>query len=297
MMEPMDDMEAGKRPDGGADAEGGKAMRIDLDAVLRSRLPRGSRLVPRFVVNWLKRTICQDSLNEMLEVNRGKRGADFCRGVLDHLDIRVDVVGEENLPPADRRRVTIVSNHPLGGLDGMALIAWATERWGCDVKFIVNDLLMAIEPLSDVFVPINKHGGQSRRAIDGIDKAFEGDAPVIVFPAGLVSRMGKDGAIRDLEWQKMFVNKSARYGRDIIPIHFSGHNSSFFYKFARRRTRLGLKFNIEMIYLPREVFRNKGSRFKISIGTVIPASSLTPGAGASRQAAAIKDIVYSLSTD
>lgn len=269
-------------------------MKIDIDAVLRSRLPRGRRLIPRFLVNWLKRTVCQDSLNEMLSVNRGKRGADFCRGVLDHLGITVDVSGEENLPSVSDRRVTIVSNHPLGGLDGMALIAWATDRWGDGVTFIVNDLLMAIEPLSDVFIPINKHGGQSREAVERLDKAFESDAPVIVFPAGLVSRMGADGRIRDLEWQKMFINKSARNGRDIIPVHFSGHNSSFFYKFARRRTRLGLKFNIEMIYLPREVFRNAGARFRISIGKTIPASRLTPGADAARQAAAIKDIVYSL---
>lgn len=271
-------------------------MKIDLDAVLKSRLPRGYKFIPRFIINWLKRTICQDNLNEMLSINRGKRGAEFCRGVLDHLNISVSVANADLLPPSEHKRVTIVSNHPLGGLDGMALIDWATRHWGKGVTFVVNDLLMAIEPLTDVFVPINKHGTQGREALNRLDRAFEADAPVIVFPAGLVSRQGNDGKIADLEWQKMFVNKSIRYNRDIIPIHFDGHNSSFFYKFARRRSRLGLKFNIEMIYLPREVFRSAGSHYTISVGPTIPAADLRGGKEAAATAAKIKEIVYNLSS-
>lgn len=274
-----------------------KELKIDLDAVLQAKLPRGRRFIPKFIVTWLKRTICQDKLNEMLRINRGKRGADFCRGVLDHLNIKVDVANEELLPPATHRRVTIVSNHPLGGLDGMALIDWATRQWGKGVTFVVNDLLMAIEPLREVFIPINKHGAQGREALERLDKAFDADAPVIVFPAGLVSRRGADGTIRDLEWQKMFVNKSIKFGRDIIPIHFDGHNSSFFYKFARRRKRIGLKFNIEMIYLPREVFRSAGSHYTISIGRTIPVGELAGGSKAGETATRIKEIVYALAPD
>lgn len=273
-----------------------EVMKIDLDAVLRARLPRGRKLIPRFAVNWLKRTICQDRLNEMLRINRGRRGADFCRGVLDHLGITVSIANAGLLPPPDHKRITIVSNHPLGGLDGMALIDWATRRWGPGVTFVVNDLLMAIEPLRDVFVPINKHGAQGREALDRLDKAFDADAPVIVFPAGLVSRRGKDGTIADLEWQKMFVNKSIKFHRDIIPVHFDGQNSPFFYKFARRRSRLGLKFNIEMIYLPREVFRSEGSHYTITVGRMIPVADLKGGKYAAQTASRIKETVYSLAS-
>ena len=137
-------------------------LHIDLDAVLRTRMPRYYKFIPRFLIRWLEKTVCQKEMNDMLDYCRGKRDADFCRGVLEHLDITVNIMGSENLPSPSNRRVTIVSNHPLGGLDGMALIKWASEYWGGTVRFIVNDLLMAIEPLSGTFVPINKHGAQSR---------------------------------------------------------------------------------------------------------------------------------------
>ncbi|MCM1450039.1 MAG: hypothetical protein NC082_06825 [Clostridiales bacterium] len=278
----------------GADDKDAAVMRIDLDAVLKTRLPGWYKYIPRFVVAWLERVICQREMNEMLEECRGLRDGDFCRGVMDHLDITVETIGEENLPPVADRRVTIVSNHPLGGLDGMALIDWSTRRWGKGVKFVVNDLLMAIEPLSGTFVPVNKHGGQSRTASGNLDEAMADDNPVIIFPAGLVSRRGKDGVVKDLEWRKMFVNKSIQYGRDIIPVHFNGHNSSFFYKFARLRTRIGLKFNIEMIRLPAEVFKCRGSHFILTIGKYIPWETLEGGASATRQAADIKEVVYQL---
>lgn len=271
-----------------------EVMHIDLDAVLKSRLPKYYRFIPRLLVRWIEKIICQDEMNEMLETCRGKRDSDFCKGVLDHLDIKVTVKGTENLPEPSHRRVTVVSNHPLGGLDGMALIEWAAGYWGTEVKFIVNDLLMAIEPLSGTFVPINKHGNQSRSASQSLDEAMESDVPVIIFPAGLVSRRGDNGAIRDLQWHKMFINKSIKTGRDIIPVHFNGHNSSFFYKFARLRTKLGLKFNIEMVRLPREVFRSRGSHFTISIGKAIPCDSLRGGILSHQEASRIKEIVYDL---
>lgn len=272
-------------------------MRIDIDAVLRDRAPGVRRFMPRWLVRCLERIICQDQLNEMLEVCRGKRDADFCRGVMEHLDIELEVKHADRLPDPSHRRVTIVSNHPLGGLDGMALIDRVTAHWGPGVKFVVNDLLMAIEPLRGTFIPINKHGSQSRGALNSLDSAMASDDPVIVFPAGLVSRHGADGVVKDLEWRKMFVNKSIQYHRDIIPIHFGGHNSGFFYKFARLRTRLGLKLNLEMVRLPAEVFKSRGSHYVMTVGEMIPWTQLEGGVEAAAQAAKIKETVYALSED
>lgn len=268
-------------------------LEINVGEVLRQRIPRYWRFIPRGLVRWLERTVCQDELNRLLRDNFPRRDADFCRGVLDDLGVTVNFHNLDNLPPKEQTRVLFVSNHPLGGLDGMALIDFVRTYYGIAPRFIVNDLLNAVEPLSDTFIPVNKHGAQSREAILRLDDAFASDAPLLMFPAGLVSRRGKKGVVADLEWQKMFVAKARQYGRDIIPLHFYGENSSFFYKFAKFRRRIGLKFNIEMIYLPREVFRSKGKTFDVVVGKPIPHASLDDMPPA-RKAQQIRQMVYDL---
>jgi len=231
-------------------------------------------------------------MNQMLRANAGKSGADFCRGVLSHLGIKYTVDGTENLPAG--RRVIFVCNHPLGGLDGMILIDWLSAIYGNNIKLVVNDLLMAIEPLREVFLPINKHGKQSRFSSVQLDQAMESDNPILIFPAGLVSRKNKSGIIADLEWNKMFIQKSIKFKRPVIPIHFSGQNSSFFYNFAKLRTALGLKFNIEMLRLPKEVFLSRDKQFHICVGRPIDHTKFTGGHNAAAEAGQIKKIVYSL---
>lgn len=268
-------------------------MQIDVDAVLRERLPRHYRYIPRVLIRWIERTVCQQQMNDLLRATAGLRDAEFCRAVLDHLDIHIDVTGDQNLTE-DGRKV-IVCNHPLGGLDGIAMIAYISSVYGPDVRFLVNDLLMAIEPLQGVFLPVNKFGRQTREATKAIDEAFASDVPIVVFPAGLVSRR-LNGVIADLQWQRTVVNKCIAYGRDVIPVHFSGRNSSFFYTFANLRKRFGVKLNVEMVYLPREVFRCRGKRFRITIGEPVRVAELRGGREAQHTADALRERVYALAT-
>lgn len=273
----------------------GAPMSIDLDAVLRKRAPRLRRRMPRWLVRRLEKIICQDEMNEMLRVAGGRRGSAFCRSVLDHLKIDVTVKGLDLLPPVSDTNVLFICNHPLGGLDGIALIDFVASRYGVEPLFVVNDLLMAIEPLRDVFVPINKHGSQSRASARAVDEAFASARPLIIFPAGLVSRRQRHGVIADMQWQKMFIAKARACSRTIIPLYFSGRNSSFFYKFAKFRASLGLKFNIEMVRLPREVFRAAGSHFDILIGNpVAPGDIMLPGESMRDAADRLRNQVYDL---
>lgn len=251
--------------------------------------------MPRFVVRGLERIICQDKLNALLENNFPLRGADFCEGVLCDLDVHLKIEGEENLP-ADPR-VIVAANHPLGGLDGMSMISWLTRHYSMPVHFVVNDLLMAVEPLTDSFVPVNKHGRQSRGTCQSLDAILEGNDPVVVYPAGLCSRLQDNGKIEDLAWNKMFIAKAIESRRDIVPVHFEGRNSSLFYRVARWRVKLGIKFNIEMALLPREVFRAAGSTFTIRCGKPIPWQSLRGGKEAVAQAEEVKNTVYSLAQE
>ncbi|MCM1356378.1 MAG: 1-acyl-sn-glycerol-3-phosphate acyltransferase [Staphylococcus sp.] len=242
----------------------------------------------------MEKIICQDGLNRLLSNNSDKNGVDFCKGVIDDLGVTYNVDGTL---PQDDTRVIIVSNHPLGGLDGMVLADMVSRQYGGrkNLWFVVNDLLTYVAPLRSIFLGVNKHGKQSREAAARLEEAFCSDAPVVMFPAGLVSRRGDNGVVADLRWNKMVVNKAIAYKRNIIPIHFGGENSQFFYKFAQLRVRLGLKFNIEMIRLPREIFESAGKSFDIHIGTPISWESLRGGAEAQSQADSLRSAVYDLS--
>lgn len=267
-------------------------IRIDVERVLMERLgPRG-RHIPGFVIRMLERLICQKEMNELLEANYPRRGADFCRGILESLDVRLSVHGIGRMPASSR--CIIVSNHPLGGLDGISMISWLSDLYGRQVHFIVNDLLMAIEPLRECFVPVNKHGAQSREAAVALDVVLSGDDPVVIYPAGLVSRLGDDGTISDLVWRKMAVTKAIESRRDIVPVHFEGRNSLSFYRWARLRKRLGIKFNYEMLLLPREVMRSRGKQYTLTVGDVVPWQSLYGGDSAADEASMLRHIVYSL---
>ena len=272
-----------------------RLIQIDIGRELSQKLGRRARYVPRILVKAIERLIRQDELNDLLVRNFPRRGAEFCEGVLDTLGVKLEVKDAARLPASPR--CIIASNHPLGGLDGMSMIAWLHRHYNCPVHFVVNDLLMAVDPLRDCFVPINKHGAQSRGAAKLIDEVLAGDDPVVIYPAGLVSRLGDDGRIADLEWRKMVVNKAIESRRDIVPVHFAGENSPSFYRWARRRLRLGIKFNFEMVLLPRELFRAGGKTFTLTCGDPIAWQSLRGGRDAAAEAARIRNIVYSLSQE
>ncbi|MBR0493275.1 MAG: 1-acyl-sn-glycerol-3-phosphate acyltransferase [Muribaculaceae bacterium] len=267
-----------------------EAMRIDVDKVLRERLPKHYRYIPRFAVRWLERTICQDQLNAILLKMAGKNSVDAATAALDEMDITVRATGLEQLPEG---RYMFVSNHPLGGLDGLALISLLGNRYDKNIKFLVNDLLMAVEPLRGVFLPVNKYGSQSRAAATQIEEALNSDAQFITFPAGLCSRMQPDGTIADLPWQKAAVAHAVNYQRDIVPIYFDAHNSRFFYRFAKWRKKLGIKFNIELIFLPKEMIKQCGATLRVFIGEPIPWDSLDARAP-KREAARLRELVINM---
>lgn len=268
-------------------------IQIDLGNALRGKLGKKARFVPRFAVKWLESVVHADELNDMLRRYYPRRGADFCNAMMDDMDIRLDVRNTDALPSAADARVIFVCNHPLGGLDGITLISLLSGIYGEGVRFVVNDLLMAVQPLQEVFLPINKHGRQSRKSAQDLAAAMAGDSPILVFPAGLVSRLGADGVIRDLKWHKMFVMKALQYRRDVVPLYFSGTNSDGFYSLAKWRVRLKVPFNIEMVRLPAEMLRARGGRFSLTVGERIPWQTLGQKPAA-QMAAAIKEKTYLL---
>lgn len=263
---------------------------IDIDNVIASKSPRLQRALPRFIIRYLKRIIHQDEINEVLLNHGDKQGVDFIDEVLKVMQVTYSVKGIENLKPDGR--YLFASNHPLGGLDGMILIHLLGKRYP-EVKFPVNDLLMHITQLHNIFIPINKHGAQSSQNVKLMDATFASDAQVLYFPAGLCSRK-QHGRIEDLEWKKSFIVKAIQHKRDVVPVFFSGHNSNFFYNLAKLRTFLGIKANIEMLYLVDEMFKQKGKRIAVIIGEPIPCTTFDSSKSPAEWAKWVKSVVYEL---
>ena len=243
---------------------------IDIEAVLRSKAPRLSRWVPKFVVAYLKRIVHEREINEIIALGWELPPRDFIRLVFERMQISYTVEGLDRLDPAGR--YLFASNHPFGGMDGMMLADELIGRFG-DVRVVVNDLLMNIEPLSPLWVPVNKHGAQSAAYARRFDEAIFGELPVLTFPAGLCSRR-HGGVVADPEWKTSFVKRAYASQRRIVPIFVEGELSDFFYRLSDLRTRLGVKFNIEMLYLADEMFRQRGRSFRIRVGEPIPAEEL-----------------------
>lgn len=264
--------------------------RIDIKEVVASKKPKLAKWIPDFLYRALSRLIHLNEINDFLAENGDKKGLDYATAIVEYLDLSFDIIGENNLPKGDSR-VIFASNHPFGGPDGIALIALLGAKYD-KIKFPVNDFLMNLQNLNDIFVPINKHGAQSKSAVKELESVYASDAQVIIFPAGLVSRK-IDGRICDLEWKKHFVAKAVQYKRDIVPIHIYGQNSNLFYNFAKWRRLLRIPVNLEMLLLPRETFKKRGLRLKVVIGKPVPYSSMV-GVNHSQMANKIKEQLYSL---
>lgn len=266
---------------------------IDIDKILRDKLGAKARFVPRFMVSWLKRIIHQDQVNAYLWESRHLVGTEWLEECVRYLDATLDVVGAENLPPKDDGRLyTFVSNHPLGGEDGVALGAIIGRHYDGRFRYLVNDLLMNLPGLAPVCIPINKTGKQGRDFPKMVETGFQSDNHMLMFPAGLCSRR-KNGVIRDIPWKKTFITKSVEYQRDVVPIHFGGQNSDFFYRLANFSDRC-LPFNLAMLFLVDEMYKNVHKTFRVAIGKPIPWQTFDKSRKPAEWAQWVQDKVYEL---
>lgn len=264
---------------------------IDIDKILQTKAADKYKLIPKFVISYLKRIVHQDEINPFLIESKDKIGVDFLEATMKFLDIHIVVKGEENLP--QEGLCTFVSNHPLGGQDGVALGYILGKHYDGKVKYLVNDLLMNLRNLAPLFIPVNKTGAQGRHFPAMVESAFKSDNHLIMFPAGLCSRR-QHGIIKDLEWKKSFIIESVKSQRNIVPIHFEGRNSNFFYNLANICKMLGIKFNIAMLYLADEMFKNRHKTFTITIGKPISWQTFDKSKTPVQWAQYVKEIVYKL---
>ncbi|MFC2658020.1 MAG: glycerol acyltransferase [Segatella sp.] len=267
---------------------------IDIEKILRDKMGKKARYVPRFVISWLKKIIHEDEVNRFLWENRKLEGTEWLTACVQYLDMTLDIVGAENLPDKhDGKLYTFVSNHPLGGQDGVSLGSIIGQHYDGKFRYLVNDLLLNLPGLKPVSIGINKTGRQSRDFPRMVEAGFNSDNHLLMFPAGLNSRK-INGEIHDLPWKKTFITKSVETHRDVVPIHFSGRNSKRFYRIAKFSDRW-LPFNLAMLFLVDEMYRNVGKTFRITIGEPIPWQTFNKTKSPMEWAKFVEDRVYGLS--
>ncbi|MDR1611076.1 MAG: 1-acyl-sn-glycerol-3-phosphate acyltransferase [Candidatus Symbiothrix sp.] len=263
---------------------------IDVQEIIDTKAPKTAKKIPGFVVKSLAKLINQEGVNEFLKYNEDAQGVDFMNNAVEYFNIKLQVTGANNLPDI-KTKCIFASNHPLGGMDGVCLSSCLGNHYQGQIKYLVNDILYFLKPLQTIFVPINKHGAQNRSATRILNEVLASGDQIITFPAGLCSRKNKH-VICDPEWKKMFIVKAVEYKRDIVPVYFEGKNSNLFYNLANIRKKFGIKFNIEMLLLPRELFKAKGSTFTIRFGKPIPWQTFDSSKSPQQWADWVKQIVY-----
>lgn len=267
---------------------------IDVRRLIISKNKNLLRWLPKFTVNWVEKIIHQDEVNDFMSRQKGKDSFGFSKALVEEFNLTLNLKGLENIPEMDQSCI-FVSNHPLGGLDAIAIIHLFRDVRP-DIKFIVNDLLMGVKNLEDKFIGVNKVGKNALQSLQRVEEQFAADSATFLFPAGLVSRK-MDGKIEDLEWKKTFVSKAKKYNKSVVPIYINGRLTDRFYKLANLRKFLGVKLNFEMFYLVDELFKQKNVTIDITIGEPIDAEEFTKEKTDKEWAEWVKQRVYQLKED
>lgn len=261
---------------------------VDVEKIIAAKNPRLLKWMPGFVLRYIKRILHEAEVNDFMAKYGHLRDLDFVRQVIEFMNLKVVVKGLENLPATGG--FILAANHPLGGLDGIALMH-AVGQKRRDIRFLVNDILLSFGTMDHLFVPVNKHGNQ--HAKEKIEQAYGSDHAVLIFPAGLVSRKNH-GVIQDLEWKKSFIVKSQQYKKPVIPCYIDGKNSNWFYNLSLWRRRLGIKANFEMFYLADEMFKQRDHTITIIFDKPVPSARFTHAHNPKQWAAKMKEHVYDL---
>lgn len=266
---------------------------INIREIFKLKNPKTAKIIPGFIYRYIERIVHQDEINYAISNFGDISGLNFVNTVLEYLQVKIIVKGSENIPN-DGRNI-FVANHPLGGLDGLVFAKVIGEKHP-SLQFLVNDILMNIKNLEPIFAPVNKHGKQSVEYVKRIEEIYKSDVQVLNFPAGLCSRK-VNGKITDLEWMKSFISKAVQHKRDVIPVHIDGKNSKFFYNLANIRSKVGVKANIEMFYLPNEMFKQKEKTITLTIGKPISYNVFDKSKTPKEWAQKVKNHIYKLAND
>ena len=263
---------------------------INISDIIKNSQSDILKKLPGFIIRWIKTIIKQDEINRVLAKYEAYTGIDFLPKMIEEFNLNLEIEGKENLP--ENGKCFFVSNHPFGVIDGLVLTYIVSEKYG-DFKAIGNDAFLFLPQLRPLIAAVNVYGYSNKEYIKALDEVFNSDIPITHFPAGEVSRK-YHGKIQDREWQKSFITKSISCHRNVVPFYMYGKNSKTFYFIYMLRQLFGIKQNLELMLLPREMFKKRNSTIKVKIGKPISYESLQKETNHWDGAQKIRALVYEL---
>lgn len=264
---------------------------LDLNKVLGPKL---SKKLPGFVKRFIARRLHVKEVNDCVMHAEHYAGVGFFDESLKYVGITYRVRGEENIDLS--KKYIYVCNHPLGGPEALIIGSIFRRMYGDGFTVPSNQILYNLKPLQEFFVPVSVGGKQGRDIAEKVALMFESGRQVLVFPAGLCARTFK-GVVTEMPWKKMFVAQSRKYQRDVVPVHISGHNSKWYFFLSWLSRTLKLKFNLGMIFLVDELFKQRGNEFVITFGKPIEYDRFDKTKTDLQWADEVKNIVKNLASD
>ena len=266
---------------------------IDVELALQEKIPDIYKKIPGVLIRLMEKVIRQADMNRMIHESSHLNGIPLVDWVLDQFGVNIVVKGKKLIPK--KGRYIYPANHPIGGLDGLAIVSVVAKIHPL-IKFVANDLLRVIKGFDSISLYIARFGQINRRNAILINKTLASEAQLLVQPAGTVSKRNPV-KISDLAWNKFFIHKAIQYKRDVIPVHVQARNSRLFYNIASFRKIFRIKSNLEMFLLPREMFNKSGKTITITFGIPIAYKTFDDSRTHLEWAQKVREYVYVLGSE
>lgn len=242
--------------------------KIEVSEILDSVFPGLKNKIPSFLYNlsafFFASVFKLNEINRIIAANTYKYDFDFIDELFEYLDFNYYISGADKMKIPSEGKLIIVANHPLGGLDGLALLR-AVSEIRQDVTIVANEVLNKIDNLKHLFIPVSVFSGTlSKQSLGHIDNALRKEQVIILFPASEVSRLSMKG-IRDRRWSGGAVKLAKKHKVPILPVKIEGRNSFIFYLLSV------LNKIFATVLLPRELFKQKNKSITLRAGNLIPA--------------------------
>jgi len=241
-------------------------IKESIENIISENLKINNKYLSKFLMFLLFKIIKLTEIDKLSKDLNDLKDKDFIESLFDYLNFSYKISQKDLYKIPTESKLIVISNHPLGALDGLALCHLVSQVRN-DYKIVANSVLGIIKQISSIIIPLNLYNPQTQKSsVLEIEKSLIDDNALIFFPAAEVSRYGLKG-IKDNKWKKGVVQFASKYNVPVLPVYIEGRNSYLFYLVSLFSKRLSI------LLLSRELFNKKNKSISIQVGNLITSDS------------------------